>query len=95
MDRTSKPRGTLGKCSKFVSFQVPRGEAENGTERILEEMIAENLLKDTKVWIQESEQAPNDKNLKKSLPRYIRIKLLEIKAKEKTKTKTLKVAGGQ
>lgn len=93
MNRTSKPCGTLAKCSKFVSFQVPRGEEENGTERILEEIIAENLLKDTKLWLQESEQAPNDKNLKKFLPRYIRIKLLETKAKEKKKT--LKVAGGQ
>lgn len=49
MNRTSTLCGTLAKCSKFVSFQVPPGEEENGTERILEEIIAENfpnLLKD-------------------------------------------------
>ena len=45
---------------------------------MLEEIIAENLpnlLKDTNLWIQESEEAPNDKNLKKFLSRYIIIKL--------------------
>ena len=52
----------------------------------MEEIIAENLpnlLKDTNLWIQESEEAPKDKNLKKFLSRYIIIKLLETKVKEK------------
>ena len=55
----------------------------------MEEIIAENfpnLLKDTNLQIQESEQTANDKNLKKSLLIKLNtiIKLLETKDKEKT-----------
>lgn len=44
------------------------------------------IMRDINLQIQEAEQTPNKINSKKSLPRYIIIKMLQIEDKEKFST---------
>ena len=67
---------------------VPEEEDKNkGHEKILEEILIENLPKIRKeiaTEVQESERVPNRINPRQNTPRHILIKLTKIKHKEQT-----------
>uniref|UniRef100_A0A8W4FG06 L1 transposable element RRM domain-containing protein n=1 Tax=Sus scrofa TaxID=9823 RepID=A0A8W4FG06_PIG len=67
---------------------VPEGEErEKGTEKIVQEIIAENfphMGKEPLPQIQEVQQVPYKINPRRNTPRHILIKLTKIKDKEKT-----------
>ena len=66
---------------------VPEGEErEKGTEKIFQEIIAENfpnMGKESLTQIQEAQQVPYKINPRRNTPRHILIKLTKIKDKEK------------
>ena len=66
---------------------VPEGEErEKGTEKIFQEIIAENfpnMGKEPLTQIQEAQQVPYKINPRRNTPRHILIKLTKIKDKEK------------
>ena len=66
---------------------VPEGEErEKGTEKIFQEIIAENfpnMGKESLTQIQEAQQVPYKINPRRNTPRHILIKLTAIKDKEK------------
>jgi len=66
---------------------VPEGEErEKGTEKIFQEIIAENfpnMGKEPLTQIQEAQRVPHKINLRRNTPRHIIIKLTKIKDKEK------------
>ena len=66
---------------------VPEGEQrEKGTEKIFEQIIAENfpnIGKESLTQIQEAQQVPYKINPRRNSPRHILIKLTKIKDKEK------------
>ena len=65
---------------------VPEEEdKKKGHEKLLEEIIAENLPKmgkDIATQVQETQRVPNRKNPRRNTPRHIVIKLTKIKHKE-------------
>ena len=66
---------------------VPEGEErEEGSEKISEEIIAENypnMGKEIATQVQEAQRVPGRMNPRKNMPRHIVIKLTKIKDKEK------------
>uniref|UniRef100_A0A8D1UG41 L1 transposable element RRM domain-containing protein n=1 Tax=Sus scrofa TaxID=9823 RepID=A0A8D1UG41_PIG len=66
---------------------VPEGEErEKGTEKIFQEIIAENIPnmgKESLTQIQEAQRIPYKINPRRNTPRHILIKLTKIKDKEK------------
>ena len=66
---------------------VPEGEErEKGTEKIFQEIIAENfpnMGKESLTQIQEAQRVPHKINPRRDTPRHILIKLIKIKDKEK------------
>ena len=61
-------------------------QAGVGTEKLFEEMIAENipvLMKTINSQIQEAQWIPSIRNMKKTTLKHIRIKLLKINDEEK------------
>ena len=75
------------KRTNILTIGVPEGgEREKGTEKIYEEIIAENfpnMGKEPLTQIQEAQQLPYKINLRKNILRHILIKLTKIKDKEK------------
>ena len=67
---------------------VPEGEErEKETEKIFQEIIAENfpnMGKESLTQIQEAQRVPYEINPRRNTPRHILIKLTKIKDKEKT-----------
>ena len=67
---------------------VPEGEErEEGLEKLFEEIMAENTLhlgKETDIQVQETQRVPNKMNPKKNTPRYIILKMVKVKDKERT-----------
>lgn len=67
-------------------WNLGREEKENGAKKVLRDIMAKNLPnleRGTQPQIQEAEWISHSINLKKSTPRYIMIKLLKTKGKEK------------
>ena len=68
-------------------IEVPEGEErEKGTEKLFEEIIAENFPnvgKEPLTQIQEVQQVPYKVNPRRNTPRHILIKLTKIKDKER------------
>ena len=66
---------------------MPEGEErEKETEKIFQEIIAENFLnmgKESLTQIQEAQRVPHKINPRRNTPRHIVIKLTKIKDKEK------------
>ena len=66
---------------------VPEGEErEEGSEKISEEIIAENypnMGKEIATQVQEAQKVPYRRNPRRNMPRHIVIKLAKIKDKEK------------
>ena len=66
---------------------MPEGkEREKGTEKIFQEIIAENfpnMGKESLTQIQEAQRVPYKINPRRNTPRHILIKLTKIKVKEK------------
>ena len=61
-------------------------EREQGSERIFEEIMAENflnLMRDVNINIKETQQTPRKVNSKRPTQRHFRIKLLKDKDKER------------
>uniref|UniRef100_A0A8D0XCA9 L1 transposable element RRM domain-containing protein n=1 Tax=Sus scrofa TaxID=9823 RepID=A0A8D0XCA9_PIG len=75
------------KCSNICIIGVPEGEKkEKGTEKILQEIIAENFTnmgKEPPTQIQEAQRVPYKINPRRNTLRHILIKLTKIKNKEK------------
>ena len=74
------------KCSNIHIIGVPEGEErEKETEKIFQEIIAENfpnMGKESLTQIQEAQQVPYKINPRRNTPRHILIKLTNIKVKE-------------
>ena len=74
-------------CTSIHIIGVPEGEErEKGTEKIFEEIIAENLTnmsKEPLTQIQEAKQVLHKINPRRSAMRHIVIKMTKIKGKEK------------
>ena len=73
------------KCTNIRIIGVPEGEEREETEKIFQEIIAENfpnMGKDSLTQIQEV-QVPYKINPRRNTPRHILIKLTKIKDKEK------------
>ena len=75
------------KCTNIHIIGVPEGEErEKGTEKIFQEIIAENfpnMGKEPLTQIQEAQRVPYKINPRRNTPRHILIKLTKIKDKEK------------
>jgi len=75
------------KCTNICIIGVQEGEErEKGTEKIFQEIIAENFPnvgKEPPTQIQEAQQVPYKINPRRNTPRHILIKLTKIKDKEK------------
>ena len=75
------------KCTNIHTIGVPEGEErEKGTEKIFQEIIAENfpnMGKDLVTQIQEAQRVPYKINPRRNTPRHILMKLTKIKDKEK------------
>ena len=75
------------KCKNICIIGVPEGEErEKETEKIFQEIIAENfpnMGKEPLTQIQEAQTVPYKINPRRNTPRYILIKLTKIKDKEK------------
>ena len=75
------------KCTNICIIGVPEEEErENGTEKIFQEIIAENfpnMGKEPLTQIQEAQRVPYKINPRRNIPRHILIKLTKIKDKEK------------
>ena len=75
------------KCTNICIIGVPEGEEkEKGTEKIFEELIAENFPKMGKEivnQVQEAQRVPGRINPRRNTPRHIVIKLTKIKDKDK------------
>ena len=78
------------KCTNIHIIGVTEGEErEKGTEKILEEIIAEYfpiMGKEPLTQIQEAQRVPHKINPRRNTPRHILIKLMKIKDKEKILT---------
>ena len=74
------------KCPNIRSIGVPEEEdKKKGHEKILEQIIAENVPKMRKeivTQVQETQRVPNRINPRQNTPRHILIKLTKIKHKE-------------
>ena len=74
-------------CTNIRIIGVPEGEErEKGTEKIFQEIIAENFPKMGKeplTQIQEAQRVPYKINPRRNIPKHILIKLTKIKDKEK------------
>uniref|UniRef100_A0A9L0RZ95 L1 transposable element RRM domain-containing protein n=1 Tax=Equus caballus TaxID=9796 RepID=A0A9L0RZ95_HORSE len=67
-------------------IQVLEGEGQKGAENFFGEIMAKNLPelgKETDIQIQEAQRLPNKMTPKRPTPKYIRIKLSEVKDKER------------
>ena len=75
------------KHTNICIIGVPEGEErERGTEKIFEEIIAENfphMGKEPLTQIQEAQQVPYKINPRRDIPRNILIKLTKLKTKRK------------
>ena len=75
------------KCTNIHLIGVPKGEErEKGTEKIFEEIVAENIPntgKESLAQIQEAQRVPYKINPRRNIPRHILIKLTKIKDREK------------
>ena len=75
------------KCTNICIIGVPEGgERQKGTEKIFQEIIAENFSnmgKEPLTQIQEAQQVPYKINPRRNIPRHILIKLTKVKDKEK------------
>jgi len=73
------------KCYKVRIIGIPEGvERERGLEGILEQIIAENfpnLGKETSIHVQEAERTLPKTNKNRPIPRYIIVKLANLRAK--------------
>ena len=73
-------------CTDICIIGVPEEEREKGTEKIFQEIIAENfphMGKESLTQIQEAQQVPYKINPRRNTPRHILIKLIKIKDNEK------------
>ena len=74
------------KCTNICILGVPGEEREKGTEKIFQEIKAENfpnIGKKQLTQIQEAQQVPYKINPRRNTPRHTIIKLTKIKDKEK------------
>ena len=75
------------KCTNIRIIGVPgEEEKKKGTEKIFEEIIVENfpnMGKERVSQVKEAQRVPYRMNPRRSMPRYILIKLSKIKYKEK------------
>ena len=74
------------KHTNICIIGVPVEERENGTEKIFQEIIAQNfpnMGKESLTQIQEAQRVPYKINPRRNTPRHILIKLTKIKDKEK------------
>ena len=75
------------KCTNIHIIGVPEGEErEKGTEKVFQEIIAENfpnMGKESLTQIQEAQRVPYKINPRRNTPRHILVKLTKIKDKEK------------
>ena len=74
------------KCPNICIIGVPEGEEREQTEKIFQEIIAENfpnMGKEPLTQIQEAQRVPCKINPKRNSPRHILIKLTKNKDKEK------------
>ena len=75
------------KCTNICIIGVPEGEErEKGTEKVFEEIIAENFLnmgKEPLTQIREAQKVPYKIIPRRNAPKHILIKLTKIKDKEK------------
>ena len=74
------------KRTNICIIGVPEEEREKGTEKIFQEIIAENfpnMGKESLTQIQEAQRVPYKINPRRNTPRHILIKLTKIKDKEK------------
>ena len=75
------------KCTNICIIGVPEGEErEKETEKIFQEIIAENfpnMGKEPLTQIQEVQQVPYKIHPRRTTPRHILVKLTKIKDKEK------------
>ena len=89
MKRNEESQRTLGQSEMQQDpyYGVPEGkEREKGTEKIFQEIIAENfphMGKEPVTRIQEVQQVPYKINPRRNTPKHILIKLTKIKDKEK------------
>ena len=70
----------------YVNYNAVEEEKKKGTEKIFEEIIVENfpnMGKEILNQVQEAQRVPYSINPRRNTPRYILIKLLKIKYKEK------------
>ena len=78
------------KCTSIHIIGVPEGEErDKGTEKIFEEIIAENfpnMEKEPLTQIQEAHRVLYKINPRKNTPRHILIKLTKIKDRENTES---------
>ena len=74
------------KCTNIRIIEVPEGEEREETEKIFQEIIAENfpnMGKEPLTQIQEAQRVLYKINPRRNTPRHILIKLTKIKDKEK------------
>lgn len=77
---------TPSNISTNVLWESQMDKREKGTENEFEETLVENfpnLMKDMNVHIQEAQQTPRGINLKRATSRYIIVKLLKPKEKNR------------
>ena len=85
MIRASETCGTITKDLTFMSSGSPRRREREWGQRSPQETMAENspnLAKDINLQIQEAEHIQNRIDPKKSIPRYIKFKLLKTKKRK-------------
>ena len=73
-------------CTNIRIIGVPEEERKKGYDKIFEEIIDENFPKMEKVivnQVQEAPRVPYRTNPKRNMPRYILIKLMKTKHKER------------
>ena len=84
--RTTSETSDNVKCPNIRIIGVPEEEdKKKGHEKMLEEIIVENVLKMGKeiaTQVQETQKVPNRINPRQSTQRHILIKLMKIKHKE-------------
>ena len=74
------------KCTNIHIIGVPKEETEKETEKIFQEIIAENfpnMGREPLTQIQEAQRVPDKINPRRNTPRHILIKLTKTKDKEK------------
>ena len=75
------------KCTNIQIIGVPEAEdKKKGYEKIFEEIIVENfpnVEKEIVSQVQEAQRVPNRINPRRNMPRYILIKLMKTKHKER------------